>query len=83
MAEQGRPRGIYVTNSVVNGPAYSVGIQNGDIITKVNDRELTSMVEFQNMMDDLECGQLLHVTVQRNGRQEYTELTFQVTVGAR
>ncbi len=83
MAAQGRPGGIYVTNSVVNGPAYNAGIQNGDIITKINDRELTSMVEFQNVMDDLECGQLLHVTVQRNGREEYTELEFQITVGAR
>ena len=83
MAAQGRPRGIYVTNSVADGPAYSAGIQNGDIITKINDREITSMAEFQNLVDDLECGQLLHVMVQRNGREEYTELTFQITVGAR
>ena len=41
------------------------------------------MKDFQNTIDNLECGQLIHVTVQRNGREEYTELEFQVTVGAR
>ena len=83
IAEQGLPRGIYVLNSVTGRPAYEAGIQNGDIITRINDHELSTMKDFQNTIDNLECGQLIHVTVQRNGREEYTELEFQVTVGAR
>ena len=83
IAVQGLPRGIYVLNSVTGRPAYEAGIQNGDIITRINDHELSTMKDFQNTIDNLECGQLIHVTVQRNGREEYTELEFQVTVGAR
>lgn len=83
MADQGRPRGIYVTNALADGPAYNAGIQNGDIITRIDDKELKTMAEFQNLMDNLECGQLVHVLVRRDGREEYAELEFQITVGAR
>lgn len=83
MAEQGRPQGIYVTNALADGPAYNAGIQNGDIITQIDDKELKTMAEFQNLMDNLECGQLIHVLVRRDGREEYAELEFQITVGAR
>lgn len=83
MASQGLPHGIYVLNSVTDRPAYSAGIQNGDIITHVDGREIVTMKDFQNTVDNLECGRLIHVVVQRNGRDQYAELEFQVTVGAR
>jgi len=83
MALKGLPRGIYVTKSMTDGPAYNVGIQSGDIITKVDNTEIRSMKDFQAMVDGLECGQMLHVTVQRNGREQYKELQFSVTVGSR
>lgn len=83
MAEKGLPRGIYVTKSVVNRPAYNAGIQNGDIITMINEVEITSMKDFQALMDKLKSDQMIQVKVQRNGRDEYKELQFMVTVGAR
>jgi len=61
MVERGLPEGIYVMNSMADRPAYNAGIQNGDIITAINDREVTTMKEFQGMVDAMECGQLLHV----------------------
>lgn len=83
MAAQGLPHGIYVLNSVTDRPAYDAGIQNGDIITHVDGREITTMKDFQSTVDNLECGRLIHVVVQRNGRDQYAELEFQITVGAR
>ena len=83
MASQGLPHGIYVLNSVTDRPAYSAGIQNGDIITYVDGRKIVTMKDFQSIVDNLECGRLIHVVVQRNGRDQYAELEFQVTVGAR
>ncbi|MCI8658862.1 MAG: PDZ domain-containing protein [Lachnospiraceae bacterium] len=83
MASQGLPHGIYVLNSVTDRPAYGAGIQNGDIITHIDGREITTMRDFQNTVDNLEYGRLIHVVVQRNGRDQYAELEFQVTVGAR
>ncbi len=83
MRENGMPSGIYVVNAVNDRPIYTAGIQSGDIITQINGHETISTNEFRNVMDSLICGQLIHVTVQRNGRDGYTELEFQVTVGAR
>ena len=83
LAESGRPRGIYVTRAVVDSPAYSAGIQNGDVITRIDGHDTTTMKEFQGIVENLECGQVVHVTVARNGREEFSQLEFQVTVGAR
>lgn len=83
MSAQGLPEGIYVMNTVADGAAYNAGIQNGDIITKVDDKELLSMKDYQSMMENLECGQLINITVERNGRDQYTQLEFQVTAGSR
>lgn len=83
MSAQGLPEGIYVMSAVSDGPAYNAGIQSGDIITEINEKELLSMKDFQGLMDSLECGQIVNVTVERNGRDQYTQLEFQVTVGTR
>lgn len=83
MQEQGMPAGIYVFNAVADRPAYNAGIQNGDIITAVNGQETAEANEFQNIINSLSCGQMIHVTVKRNGLEDYAELEFQVTVGAR
>lgn len=83
MIGQGRPAGVYVVNVVKDSPAYGAGIQSGDIITAIDGKELVSMKEFQNIVESLECGQLIHVTVERNGIDQYAELEFQVTTGAR
>ncbi len=83
MSEQGLHEGIYVLNAVTGRPAYNGGIQNGDIITAVDGRQIRTMKEYQGILDSLECGQLINITVQRYGRDYYTELEFQVTVEAR
>ena len=38
MMESGIPSGVYITDSIADGPAYNVGIQNGDILTKIRTR---------------------------------------------
>lgn len=83
MMAGGMPAGIYILNTVPDRPAYNAGIQSGDILTMINGKEITSATDFQNVMGHLECGQLIHITVRRNGRNDYTELEFPVTVGAR
>lgn len=81
--ENGLPAGIYVMNAVTDKPAYNAGIQNGDILTELAGEPVTSMKEYQAALDKMTCGQVVHVTVERNGRDTYTELEFDVTVGSR
>ena len=81
--ENGLPAGIYVMNAVTDKPAYNAGIQNGDILTELAGEPVTSMKEYQAALDKMTCGHVVHVTVARNGRDTYTELEFDVTVGSR
>lgn len=83
MTSRGLPPGLYVQNSIPDGPAYNAGIQNGDVITKIGSREITSMKDFQAALENLESGAVVGVTVERNGRDQYATLEFQVTIGAR
>ena len=79
----GLPAGIYVMNAVPDKPAYNAGIQNGDILTEIDKTPVRSMKEYQAAVEKMTCGQTVHVTVARNGRDTYTELEFDVTVGSR
>ena len=81
--EDGRPAGIYVTRSIDDSPAYQAGIQAGDIITEVGGRPVETMTEWNEQLDALEAGQTVTVKVERFGREEYTELEYPVTIGAR
>lgn len=81
--EGGLPAGIYVMNAVTEKPAYSAGIQNGDILTEIDGTPVTSMKEYQAAVEKMTCGQVVRVTVARNGRDTYTELEFDVTVAGR
>ncbi len=83
MGVEGQTTGVYVMSSVTDGPAYNAGIQSGDIITKVNGKDILSMREFQTIVESLKSGGVINVTVKRNGREEYTELQFIVTIGVR
>lgn len=83
MGVEGQTTGVYVMSSVTDGPAYNAGIQNGDIITKVNGKDILSMREFQTIVESLKSGTAVSVMVKRNGREEYTELQFTVSIGVR
>lgn len=83
MTGDGTPKGIYVYESISGGPAYSAGIQNGDIITQMNGEPVLTMKEFQARIEKMDEGQPVEIVINRNGREEYTELQYQVVPGAR
>lgn len=83
MQMEGIPSGIYITESIADGPAYSAGIQNGDILKKINGIEVTAMRDYQNVLENLESGMEISVVVERKGINEYKEIEYRVTIGAR
>ena len=84
MEESGMPKGVYVTEAVADSPAYNAGIQPGDVITWMNGQEVGNMKDFQNQVEKFHEGDQIKVAVQRNnGRDEYKEIEFDVTIGAR
>ena len=83
MQENGIPAGIYVTESIPDGPAYIAGIQNGDILTKLGAANIKTFREFQSHLETLKAGDQITVTVQRKGIDEFKEIEYNVNIGAR
>ncbi|MFR3730535.1 S1C family serine protease [Lacrimispora sp.] len=83
MNSSGMPLGVYVVDVNADGPAYNAGIQCGDIITSVGEETIVTMKDFQVVLENSTPGQVIPVTVSRSGRDEYKEIQFQVTIGAR
>lgn len=83
MEDSGMPHGIYVTAAMTDGPAYNAGIQAGDVITWMNGEQVGNMKDFQNLIEGLHSGDKIKVAVQRSGKDEYKEIEFPVTIGAR
>lgn len=79
----GMPLGVYVADVSGDGPAYNAGIQCGDIITAMGGESIVTMKDFQVVLEKTSPGAVIPVKVLRNGREQYKEIEFQVTIGAR
>ena len=76
------PRGAFVTNIDMDSPAMKAGLQNGDIITKADDADISSYAELVNILMRAQPEQNLKLTVARQsqGKGEYQEMTVMVTL---
>ena len=83
MQEEGIPQGVYITESIAEGPAYLSGIQNGDILTKIQGKEIASLRDFQSLLESMNTGEQVTVVIQRKGIDEYKEIEYSVSIGAR
>lgn len=83
MTHAGLPSGLYIQECEKNSPAYNAGIQSGDIVTRINDTEIRSMPDYRKLLGELQVGDVLRVTVQRQSQDKYTEIEYQVKAEAR
>ncbi|MFT3984559.1 MAG: S1C family serine protease [Lachnospiraceae bacterium] len=79
--ELGVPKGAYIREVIIDSPAMQQGIQNGDVIIKMGTAEITSFSDFKEAMLKCQPGDLTMVTVKRLGKDEYVELSYEVTLG--
>jgi len=77
------PMGIYVKEAIPDCPAENAGIKTGDIITKLNDTEITTDKQFIDKLSSLRSGVEITLTVQRLEEGSFVEYTFKVTLGER
>ena len=82
-APEGMPSGIYVSEVRSDSPAYNIGIQSGDIISMIGNEEVNSITGFKNIMEKLKPNQVINIKVNRSGKDGFTELNFETTIGAR
>ena len=77
----GIPEGIYVSAVEVGSPAYSVGIQTGDVIVKIAKKTMKSVPDMMEVLAVQTPGESVTVTVKRKGRDSYKEIVFSVVLG--
>ena len=59
------------------------GIQPGDVITAIDDTNVTSLAVLGQRLITKQPGDAIVMTVQRFGAGEYVEVTLPMTVGTR
>lgn len=70
------PVGVYVKEIEKNSPASEANIKVGDIITKINGKEIASLKELNDIKDSLNIGDKITLTVYRNEETTEIELTL-------
>ena len=77
--EFGVPYGAYVEKIDINSPAMRAGIQQGDVITGINDTTFTSFRGYSNFLLQAEPEQTVDVSVMRQAQGgEYREMSFSI-----
>ncbi len=74
------PVGVFVKETVEGGSAANAGILAGDIITKVNDTEVTAGTQLKEKVNSYRVGTKISITVKRNTNGKFEEKTFEVTL---
>ena len=75
------PTGVYVAQVMEGAAAEQAGIQKGDIITKFNGKDVTSMEKLSYNMQYYAAGTTVDVVIERSSNGQYEEQTISVTLG--
>ena len=52
-----------------NGPAYNAGMKDGDIIIKINKKDVSDIYEYMARLGELKPGDIAKVQVLRNNKK--------------
>lgn len=74
--ELGSNQGIYVEDVVEEGAAQEAGIRKGDIITKMDGREIMGTGDLMAVVGRHAPGDKVEVTIRREGKERKLNLTF-------
>lgn len=76
--EQNLPTGVYVQNISADSPAMEAGIKNGDIITAVGGKTVTSMEEYQRRLLESTPDSVISVEGKRRSSEGYADIEYKV-----
>lgn len=78
--ELGVPYGGYVTYVEPESPAMNMGVAKGDVITRINDKDVMTFRDYQDAMFRLIPGDEVHLTIYRYSAGKYVEVSMNGTV---
>lgn len=79
----GMPQGVFISSLEENGPAAVSGIQNGDVILKIDGTSVSTKEELVERLEYYAAGEEVEFIISRANNGEYEEQTVKVTLGAK
>lgn len=79
----GVPYGAFIKEVEMDSPAMLAGIQQGDIITAVDDNTITGFNDYSALLMQMNPGQTVMLTVMRQAQTEYKEMHFTIELTER
>lgn len=77
----GVPYGAYITEIAMDSPAMNAGIQSGDIITAIGEKEINIYGDLVSAIMEAQPEQTVTVTFMRQGPEEYLQMEVEVMLG--
>lgn len=77
----GVPAGAFVDSVQEGGPAETAGIQKGDIVVKLDTKNISSYTDLVSALQYYAAGETIDVTVCRADNGEYVEKVLTITLG--
>ena len=77
----GIPMGVYIKAVELDSPAMMAGLQEADVITKIDGEEIATVEQYNQKIYSMHPDDQAIITVQRQGAEEYVELECMVSVG--
>ncbi len=81
--ESGVPRGAYIKEIEMDSPAMIAGIQSGDVIVQIDDKEIATYSELLNELYNSSPEDIITITLMRQGIDSFQEMTVTVTLSRR
>lgn len=81
--KQGEKRELLVANVLPNGPAAKAGLVSGDVVTKIEDRNVVDGADWELALLGRNAGEAVRVTVRRGDKLETLSLALAPHSGGR
>ncbi len=69
-------KGLKLDGVTKGGPASNAGLQTGDVIVKMEDKDITNIYDYMNSLSQFKAGQTIKVVVKRNDQELEFDVTF-------
>lgn len=81
--ENGIPIGAYVGSVQAASPAFYAGIQSGDVITNIDDRNILNVYNLSMALLDYSSEDRVMIKVYRKGKAGYVPIEFEATLSVK
>lgn len=75
------PSGVYIKSVEMDSPALAAGLQSGDIITEIDGKSITTVLQYEDYVRTLAPKTTVHIKIMRQGNNGYAEINCQAESG--